>query len=76
MVAAMDGARALEQLLGSPPPEGLVTATDDADLGRLADAIDHARRTQRAALAASGDAALGFIPALLRRPVKRIVGLR
>ena len=71
----MDAERALEELLGSPPPEGLVQALGPDDLAHLAEAVRAARRAQIAALVEAGDAALRFIPALLRRPVRKVVGL-
>jgi hypothetical protein len=74
--AAMDGARALEEQLGTPPPPGLVAALGDEQLAELAGAIGATRRAQSDAMAAAGDAGLRFVPALLRGPVKKIVGIR
>jgi hypothetical protein len=71
----VDGERDLEDLLGGPPPAGLVQALEPADLTHLAEAVRAARRAQIAALVEAGDAALGFVPALLRRPVRKVVGL-
>ena len=72
----MDGARALEAQLGAAPPPGLAEALGDEDLGRLARTVAAARRDQSRALAEAGEAGLSFVPALLRGPVKKIVGLR
>jgi hypothetical protein len=71
-----DGVRALEAELGAPPPAGLAEAVADGDLRRLAAAIAARRREQREQLAESGEAALRHVPALVRGPVKRIVGIR
>lgn len=71
----MDGARALEETLGAPPPAGVVQALDDAELDRLAGTIRAARRAQRAALAEAADEALDHVPRLLRPAVRRVVGL-
>jgi len=72
----MEGARDLEAELGAAPPPGLVKALDDDALARLAGAIRATRRAQSQALAEAGEAGLRFVPALLRGPVKKIVGLR
>jgi hypothetical protein len=72
----MDGARALEEQLGSPPPPGLAAALGDDGLDRLAHAIAVARRDQARALAEASEAGLDFVPAVLRGAVKRIVGIR
>jgi hypothetical protein len=71
-----EGARALEEQLGGPPPPGLVGTIGDADLGALARDIATTRRGQRQQLTEAGEAGLRHVPALLRTPVKRIVGLR
>jgi hypothetical protein len=75
-MAAMagDGAKALRDELGAPPPQGLVRALDDAELGHIAQAVREARRSQTAALAAAGTHALDRLPKVLRVPVKRLVG--
>jgi hypothetical protein len=67
------GLEALRRELGSPPPQG-VAVLADADLTTLAAAVDAARAEQREAMAAAGDAALGHIPALLRRPLRKLLG--
>lgn len=70
-----DGARALQEQLGAPPPPGLGAAAGDDALQRLADEIAETRHAQRRAMAAAGEAGLRHVPALLRGPVKKIVGL-
>jgi hypothetical protein len=74
--APMDGARALEEQLGGALPPGLEDALTDADLARLAQAIRVRRLAQADALTEAGEAGLRFVPALLRGPVKKIVGIR
>lgn len=64
-----------KQLRGAAPPDGIVERVSDADLHRLAGTVRDARRRQAEALAAAGEHALRFIPALLRRPVKKVLGL-
>jgi predicted metal-dependent phosphoesterase TrpH len=72
----MSGKDALaKQLGGKQPPKGLVATVDDADLERLAQTIHDARRRQGEALAASGEQALRIIPGILRRPVKKMLGM-
>jgi hypothetical protein len=71
----VDPERDLEDLLGGPLPSELVQALDRDELAHLAEAVRGARRAQIAALVEAGDAALGFVPALLRRPVRKVVGL-
>jgi hypothetical protein len=67
------GLQALRRELGSPPPKG-VAALADADLAALAAAVDAARAEQREAMAAASEAAFGHIPALLRRPLRKLLG--
>jgi hypothetical protein len=68
--------RALEEQLGAPPPSGLASSLSEAELDRLARTVRAARRAQSEALAEAGESALRLVPALLRGPVKKIVGLR
>jgi hypothetical protein len=72
----MSGAGDLEAQLGAAPPPGLVKALSDDDLAHLAQTVRETRREESRALAEAGESALRFIPALLRGPVKKIVGLR
>jgi hypothetical protein len=67
------GVQALHRELGSPPPRG-VAALADADLAALAEALGAAKAEQRQAMAAAGEAAFGHIPALLRRPLRKLLG--
>lgn len=67
------GLEALRRELGSPPPQG-VAALADADLAALAAAVNAARAEQREAMAAASEAALGHIPALVRRPLRKLLG--
>jgi hypothetical protein len=69
-----DGANALRDVLGADPPAGLVSCLKDAEVAELTETIKDARRRQSQALAAAGDRALGSLPAIVRGPVKRVVG--
>lgn len=64
---------ALECELGGDAPAALA-GLDDADLAHLTSAIAAAHRRQGEELRAAGDQALGFVPRLLRAPIRRIVG--
>jgi hypothetical protein len=66
-------ARALEQELGAPVPEG-VRRLDPADVQHLANAVAQARRRQAQAIATAGERALRFVPRLLRGPLRKAVG--
>ena len=61
---------ALERALGAPPPEGLAPLAPE-HVQDLADAVHAAHRRQARELAAAGEAALSFVPRLLRGPIKR-----
>jgi hypothetical protein len=69
-----DGTNALRAVLGGDPPPGLVSSLQDDELAELAATIQNARIRQSRALAAAGDKALGSLPAIVRGPVKRVVG--
>ncbi len=75
MFAAMDGARALEDELGAPPPPGVASALLPEDLAGLAAMVRERRRDQRRELARAGEEALQRVPRLLRPAVRRVVGL-
>lgn len=64
---------ALESQLGSTAPAGLARLTAD-ELDDLVDAIAEARRRQATEIEAASERALGFIPRLLRGPVRRVMG--
>jgi hypothetical protein len=64
---------ALEREFGSKPPPGLTRLDADA-LNDLVDAVREARRRQAAEVEAAGERALGFIPRLLRGPIRKVVG--
>ena len=68
-----DRLKALEQQLGTAPPEGLTALTDE-QVSDLALAIRDARHRQAAELAAAGDQAMRHIPKLLRAPVRKVLG--
>ena len=63
----------LEAQLGSSPPAGLARLDAD-ELADLTSAMRDARRRQAAEIDAVADRAFGFIPRLLRGPIRRIVG--
>lgn len=65
--------RYLREQLRSEPPEGL-SALSGAHLRHLADAIGAARRRQAEALEAAGEQAFGYVPRLLRGPIRKILG--
>ena len=69
----MTALKELTAELGRRPPKG-VARLPEADLADLADALRNARHRQAEALAASGEASLKHIPALLRRPVRKVMG--
>jgi hypothetical protein len=63
----------LREELGGPLPDG-VSRLDAASLEHLADAIVAARRRQAAEIAAAGERSLGFVPRLLRAPLRKVLG--
>lgn len=67
------GFAALQAQLGGEAPAGLASL-DPAQMEDLAGAIRDARRRQAVEIAAAGERALGFIPRLLRGPIKKVVG--
>lgn len=62
----------LADALGGPLPPGLETLTKP-QLEKLATAFANAKQQQRAALAASTEAALGHVPMLLRGAVRKVL---
>lgn len=64
---------ALEAQLGSKPPAGLARL-DTGELHDLTEAVREARRRQAAEIDAVADRALGFVPRVLRGPIRKIVG--
>jgi hypothetical protein len=71
--SASPALQALADELGARPPQG-VAALDDEDLVLLAVALRDAHGRQERAMAAAGEAALAQIPAVLRRPLYRLLG--
>ncbi|WP_420464609.1 hypothetical protein [Panacagrimonas sp.] len=71
MSAATD---ALRRELGSPPPAAF-GALPDAVCKRLAEALRDARLRQQQELDQALTRALEYVPALMRRPVRKILGL-
>jgi hypothetical protein len=69
----MTGLASLEAELGSAAPSGLARLDAD-ELKDLASAVRDARRRQAAEIDAAADRALGFVPRLLRGPIRRVVG--
>ncbi|MEA2168006.1 MAG: hypothetical protein QOF76_1306 [Solirubrobacteraceae bacterium] len=57
------------------PPQGVVYTLTPEQLAHLEGVLKDARRRQASELAASADRALSVIPGLLRRPVKKALGL-
>jgi len=70
-----DPHEALRRALGGAEPPASLRSLDDEVVADLAAAIDSAQREQRRALAASGDAVMAHVPGLLRRPLKKVIGL-
>jgi hypothetical protein len=64
---------ALRARLGDTPPASL-RGLAGPELEDLDTAIADARWRQGEALAAAGERAMGYIPRLLRGPVRRVVG--
>lgn len=69
-----DPARSLAEQLAAPLPPG-IEALDEEQLGVLDETLREARHRQAAALAEAGEAALTFVPGLLRGTVRKAVGL-
>jgi hypothetical protein len=68
-----DALAALEAQLGETPPPG-VARLEPQHLEHLAAAIRAARHRQAAELQAAGEQAFGYIPRLLRGPIRRMLG--
>ncbi|WP_034274858.1 hypothetical protein [Haloechinothrix halophila] len=69
-----DARRTLTERVTGNLPEGIAALSED-DKQFLADALGNAKRAQRAELAAATEESLGYVPKLLRRPVRKAVGL-
>ena len=65
---------ALRHELGSEPPE-IFARLPDAALESLGKALHAARQRQRQELDQALTHALEYVPALMRRPVRKILGL-
>lgn len=70
-----DPHEALRAALGGATPPASLASLDDEVVAELATAIHSAHREQRRALADSGEAVMAHVPALLRRPLKKVIGL-
>jgi len=68
-----DALQALQEELGTVPPDDLAVLSD-GHLRALATAVREARERQSAALDDATESALGYVPRLLRAPVRRILG--
>lgn len=66
--------RTLEERVAGPLPSG-IAALPSAKKQLLADALGDARRSQGQELAEAANAALQYVPKLLRGPVRKVVGL-
>jgi hypothetical protein len=64
--------RALEDELGSRPPDGLEQLTD-AQLRAFTDLLHHAKLRQSEALESAVEEALEIVPRLVRGPVRKIL---
>jgi hypothetical protein len=67
------GQRLARELRAELPPA--IAGLDAADAERLAELLAGARERQHTALIGAVDDGLGFVPRLLRGPVKRALGL-
>jgi hypothetical protein len=68
----MTGLAALEAELGSAPGAGLARL-EAGELEDLVSAVREARRRQATEIDAAANRALGFVPRLLRGPIRRVV---
>lgn len=66
--------RSLADRVSGDLPAGIAALRDEHQT-ELADAIGAARRRQGEELAEAAEAALDYVPKLLRRPVRKAVGL-
>ncbi len=73
-MATATGLAALERELGGPPPDGL-DGLDDHQLQHLADLVAAAKAAQVVQLREGADAALRFVPRLLRGPFRKALGM-
>jgi ABC-type amino acid transport substrate-binding protein len=72
---AVDGDEARAELarqLGGEVPEGL-SVLSPAELAALAEMVGKAREQQSTALRAAANEALDKVPAILRRPIRRLL---
>ncbi|MCK5770972.1 hypothetical protein [Algiphilus sp.] len=67
-----DGRKALRRAIDDEPPPG-VDALDDASAQALATLIEDSRRAQQRQLQDALERALGYLPRLLRGPVRRVL---
>lgn len=67
-----DGPTSLAAELRQPPPEGIAKLADE-HLQHLAGALRSARLRQAEALDAAGENAFGYVPRLLRGPIRRML---
>ncbi|HEY9545810.1 MAG TPA: hypothetical protein VIR56_07375 [Solimonas sp.] len=65
----------LERVLGEAVPAGL-SALDPASIKKLCGALQHARKAQRAQMAAATESSLQHVPFLLRGAVKKVLGIK
>lgn len=66
---------ALERALGAPLPAGLANL-DSAALQKLDNALQRARKSQRAQMATATESSLQYVPFLLRGTVKKVLGIK
>lgn len=66
--------KTLTERVSGELPAG-IAALDDAHRQFLADALGEAKRRQSEDLAAATEGSLQYVPKLLRRPVRKAVGL-
>lgn len=64
--------RGLRTQLSADPPRGLAELPGE-HVAHLAEAIRAARHRQAAALEQAGEQAFGYVPRLLRAPIRKIV---
>lgn len=66
--------RTLPERVTGPLPDGIAALSED-DKQFLANALGDAKRAQSKELAAATEDSLRYVPKLLRRPVRKAVGL-
>lgn len=70
-----DKRQELERALGGALPAGL-SKLDARALQKLGDALQRARKAQRAQMAAATESSLQHVPFLLRGTVKKVLGIK